>query len=283
MNPEFKLFGLQRSCTNIVRHLLVQNFHVRSVEEGWEWKHGPVKDIVSAKPKVFLAHCVRDPYAWLVSSYRWYARVACLPGDSRWKQHVNGFERHVSSVAYAGGLLDQRQGYLLDGGRGWPFDPTACQDPLRAGPMARFETPVHRWNIMNCHWIGRVRKRPSYGITVCAESLYEPDGQARLVEETARVFPWRRRDGLVTTDRRIGPKGSKGAARVDIGYFRERRYLTAYSEALLAQVADILDPNLLREFGYRRWTGRVSQDPPVRHKARIRRARDVERGTKPTS
>ena len=37
-----KMFGLQRTCTNVVLKGLVRNFHIDSQEIGREWKHGPI-------------------------------------------------------------------------------------------------------------------------------------------------------------------------------------------------------------------------------------------------
>ena len=48
MQPEtlipFKLFGLQRSGTNLMQLLMLSNFQVRSMERSLEWKHGRVRD-----------------------------------------------------------------------------------------------------------------------------------------------------------------------------------------------------------------------------------------------
>ena len=38
----FKVFGLQRTGTNLMVALLTRNFVVRSLEIGAEWKHGPL-------------------------------------------------------------------------------------------------------------------------------------------------------------------------------------------------------------------------------------------------
>ncbi len=68
-----KIYGLPRTCTNLVTHLIRQNFHARVFANQLGWKHGPnlwrEGDQIAGCPLKFVI-CVRHPYSWLVSFYR---------------------------------------------------------------------------------------------------------------------------------------------------------------------------------------------------------------------
>lgn len=39
MSVPFRVFGLQRSCTNLAGYLCLTNFDLRECEKGLEWRH----------------------------------------------------------------------------------------------------------------------------------------------------------------------------------------------------------------------------------------------------
>src|SRR4051812_48941571 len=63
------MFGLQRTCTNVVLKGLKTNFYVESQEIGREWKHGQIKN--AAEDGLRIVCCFRNPWAWLIAMYRW--------------------------------------------------------------------------------------------------------------------------------------------------------------------------------------------------------------------
>lgn len=71
-----KMWGLQRTCTNVVAWLLEHNLDVE-VEHGVgdRWKHGPAKDLPDVSGHIV---CVKNPFAWVVSM-RAYVSMP-LPG-----------------------------------------------------------------------------------------------------------------------------------------------------------------------------------------------------------
>lgn len=73
-SPNFiKIYGMPRTCTNLVTHLLRQNFHAEVFANRLGWKHGPnlyrEGDSIHGRPLQFVI-CVRHPYSWLTSFYR---------------------------------------------------------------------------------------------------------------------------------------------------------------------------------------------------------------------
>ncbi len=74
-----RVFGLQRTCTNLVRRGLMENFEVHPLTDGADWKHGPIgrtgwKEWNGQLPRIVV--CVRNPYAWLASCYGYFKRCA---------------------------------------------------------------------------------------------------------------------------------------------------------------------------------------------------------------
>ena len=87
-----KLFGLPRTCTNLVTVLLKKNFQVLVLINFPDWKHGKLeyqkrkirhrwndlpdkkrsqklKSITDDNDYLYFAICLKDPYRWLVSYY----------------------------------------------------------------------------------------------------------------------------------------------------------------------------------------------------------------------
>src|SRR6185437_7112132 len=118
----FKVFGLQRSGTNLMVALLTRNFHVHSLEHEAEWKHGPVRmpnRTWNGVPARFIL-CVKNPYAWVVSCYRYFQRSwQCDPTVAP------QFQQNPSM----------------------PFD------QFLRSPSYGFESPIHRWNQMHRLWL----------------------------------------------------------------------------------------------------------------------------------
>jgi len=69
----FKLFGLQRTATNLVWRGVTENFEVESAEIGGEWKHGPIGR--SAEAGCAIIVCTRHPLAWLDAMYRFSMEI----------------------------------------------------------------------------------------------------------------------------------------------------------------------------------------------------------------
>jgi hypothetical protein len=67
---KYKLYGLQRTGTNLVRWLVRNNFDVRGTERGGTWKHTIIGKEGNDKDIAILI-CYKDIWAWLVSMYRY--------------------------------------------------------------------------------------------------------------------------------------------------------------------------------------------------------------------
>lgn len=75
---EIKIYGLPRTCTNLLTVLLRRNYLVNVYSNELGWKHGPnlyrQGDTIDGAILRF-AVCVKHPYSWLVSLYRFDRRA----------------------------------------------------------------------------------------------------------------------------------------------------------------------------------------------------------------
>jgi hypothetical protein len=224
----FKMFGLQRTCTNVVRRALLDNFESESLEEGAEWRHGPIGEIAWRERRGQLARvvvCVRNPYAWLVSCFAYFCRY---------------FGREDTICP--------------------SFSPGMSFADFVHGGHYRWPSPVDRWNEMNQHWESFVAAHPLRAAVVRAEDLLGIEDQirqwTRLEVSLGLVRKVDPADGaprpLIGVRRRVNYLGQATGKEMDFDYFRRERYLAKFDGELLRTVNDRLDWRLMELFGYDR-------------------------------
>lgn len=215
----FKLFGLQRTCTNLVRYALIRNFHVASLERGMEWKHGFIKKVDTLKRNdepVRVVVCVRNPYAWLSSCYRYFCRCKETDGTV-----CRRFHRGQTFVAFV------------------------------VSPHYRWRTPIDRWNELNAHWLQWVNAHPQQGIVVRSEDLMGRNAQAGQLRRIGDHFRLRQRgDELLTYDRRVTETFSLVKEKMAFDYYLQEQYWKDYSAELAEFVNGRLDWALMARLGY---------------------------------
>ncbi|MEM6365759.1 MAG: hypothetical protein AAF745_15120 [Planctomycetota bacterium] len=83
---EIKVHGLPRCCTNLITVLLRNQYHANVYSNQLGWKHGAnlhsQGDRVNGRPLRFLV-CVKHPYSWLSSFYRFDVRANGNPSSFR--------------------------------------------------------------------------------------------------------------------------------------------------------------------------------------------------------
>jgi hypothetical protein len=211
------MFGLQRTCTNLVRRLLMDNFDVLSCERGLEWKHGPILSVdrhVDGR-RMRLVVCVRDPLAWL---------PAC-------RRYFHGYQRADSTVC-------------PHFRRRWSLE-EFCRHR-----HYRWASPIDRWNELNRHYLGTLATAPGLGVVVRSEDLMGEEGQAteiRRIQDALSLTPTRDLQPIV---HRVDNLCQVRRQRMDFGYYNHRAYLGDYSPELLAWVLDRLDKSLVAQLGY---------------------------------
>jgi len=212
------MYGLQRTGTNVVRRLILANFRVTSLEGKLEWKHGPIQTpeaCFDGEP-VRRVLCVRDPYAWLRSCYRYFCRHKGADGtiDKAFAKAWS-LERFIRSAHYT------------------------------------WETPMGRWNDLNRRWTAFHDRHPARCILIRSEDLLGPDEQVQQMQRVEQQLGLRRRGEWQTERRRINNRMRRTRKDMDWEYYRQRRYFEDYTPALLAFVRGRLDALLAGRLGYR--------------------------------
>jgi hypothetical protein len=218
----FKVFGLQRTGTNLMRALLSLNFHVEYLEEGATgWKHGPprmAEGLWNGHPVRFVL-CVKNPYAWACSCYRFFRRVC--DGDVTMPPQ---FHR----------------------------DPSMSFDEFMMTPTYTYDSPIHRWNQMNRLWLDAL---PSDRTLVVRHEDLLVDQLPTMQRARERLNLTPQRDQFRPIDQRIDVDASvKGDMNRE--YYLHREYLAEYAPSLIDHVNRLLDCELMNQLGYEieRWT-----------------------------
>lgn len=209
--PAVKMFGLQRTCTNVVLKGLKANFVVASRERGREWKHGRIARSGEDVPVVVC--CFREPLAWLVSMYRW-----SHSGDR------DGCPHFRTGRSFADFLANRHYD--------WP-------------------TPLDRWNALNRHYLEWLHAHPQRGLAVRSEDMMSPDDARRQYLRISAHFSLRRRSEHVHVfKRRVNNSQVLQRRPMDFDYYTQRQYLAEYPDDARFAVVRGVDPWVLERLGY---------------------------------
>jgi hypothetical protein len=209
--PSVKMFGLQRTCTNVVLKGLKANFFIASRERGREWKHGKIGRSGQDIPAIVC--CFREPLAWLLSMYHW-----SFSGDQHGCSHFR---------------------------KGWSFG------QFLARQHYEWPTPLDRWNALNRHYLEWLHAHPNEGIAVRSEDMMSQDDARKQYLRIGEHFGLRHRSQHIRVfQRRVNNTQVLLRRPRDFGYYGQRRYLDQYSGESLAAVAANSDPWLLEQLDY---------------------------------
>lgn len=228
----FKVFGLQRSGTNLTQALLSKNFHVQYLDShDTGWKHGPLRldgGLWRGLPVRFVL-CVKSPYAWAVSCYRFF-------------QNSRGCDPTMAPQ--------------------FQKDPSMSFEEFLLTPHYSFQTPIHRWNQMNRLWLATL---PSDRTLVVRQEDQLHDQVLILQAAEKKLSLKRRLEELVPIDQRVDVDVTVRGA-MNRNYYIDRQYLEWYSPCLLERVNTFLDPSLMQQLTYpfQQWALEQRQIGPMR-------------------
>jgi hypothetical protein len=210
----FKIFGLQRTGTNLMAALLTRNFHAESLEKWTRWKHGTAEKPLVRWNGTCVRYiiCVKNPYAWLASCFRYFCKARgrdpTLPSQ---------FERH----------------------------PSMSFDEFITSPSYEFTNPIERWNRMNEHWLGSLPSR--HRAVVRHEDILVD--QIPILKQIDRTLNFSRRTiGLRRIHRRVDVV--PGDLPVERRYYLQREYMLEYSPSTLERINSQLNRALMARFSY---------------------------------
>jgi len=210
----FKIFGLQRTGTNVMAALLTQNFYAKSIERWTDWKHGRVEELLVSWNGVPVRYvvCARNPYAWLVSCYRYFqkaiGRDPTLPPQFVQNPTIS-FEQFLTTSSY------------------------------------EFVNPVDRWNRLNRHWLEAL---PSSSLEIVKHEELLDDQVPVLVRLERGLRLSRRHAALCRIHRRVDVV--PGGHPVERGYYLNGGYMSEYTPSMLDCVDRQVDKRLVDRFDY---------------------------------
>jgi len=209
-----KMFGLQRTCTNVVLKGLLTNFFVVSCEQGREWKHGKIGP--SGEDIQAIVCCFREPLAWLVSMYRW-----------SFSDDLHGCPHFDKSWSFAEFLVNRHYD--------WP-------------------NPLSRWNEINRHYLEWLHAHPKRGIAVRSEDMMSIESACQQYLRIGAHFSlWLRSDRVHVFTNRVDNTQALTPSPMNYGYYMQRQYLAEYTNELRSAIVRNADQWVVDQLGYNKY------------------------------
>jgi hypothetical protein len=206
-----QVVGLQRTGTNLAVYLLKNNFKAICIDIFW--KHGLVGNAAhkwNGLPVRYVL-CVKNPYAQLVSCYRYFQR--CVGQDPTMPQQFH------AALSFA--------------------------DFLRT-PCYGYRNPIERWNHMYSHWLDVL---PPQSMCIVRQED-QITHQGWVVDCIGRNLKLERLTSILQLTQQAVFVGGALHGPLDREYYLRHEYLSSYDSSLMQHVNNEIDPQMLRRFGY---------------------------------
>lgn len=220
----FKVFGLQRTGTNLMTALLTRNFRARSIERWTDWKHGRIEKLVVRWSDQTVRHviCVRNPYSWLLACYRYFQRAIgrdpTLPPQIQQDPQMS-LERFIRTSCY------------------------------------EFASPIDRWNRLHRHWLDVLPRKS----TVVVKQEDQLGDQMVVLGRLEKHLKLPRRNQRLRGIARRVDIIPNNADLLKAEYYADGEYMAEYSPSLLEHINRELDPELMKQLGYSVESGTLAE------------------------
>lgn len=220
-----KIHGLQRTGTNYLAQLINDNFeNAKVLMNAGGWKHGHYCAPWSLGREVHVLTITKNPYAWLVSLYKYWRDGNTGPDLSK-----TGFDLFLLQRA------------IFEEAAGTPY-------------LLRASNPVQHWNNMNYHWLS-IRMNTKQALAIPYEALlFDARG---VIEQVGAAFGLKQKDEFRDCEQICEPgnESPKIAKERWEGreHYVEERYLDEYSTDSLRFVTDQLDEEVMALLGYKKF------------------------------
>lgn len=143
----YKLFGLQRTCTNWARHVMQEFTDGEDSERGYEWKHGYIQQCKTEN--IVLLICTKNIHSWLRSCWQYFHRF----DPTNCKKFVK----------------------------------TWTLSEFIHNPHYEFDNPILRWNTMNNHYLNFYNEYKHRCVWIKSEDILTKEGQVEQVEKIKEI------------------------------------------------------------------------------------------------
>ena len=223
-----KMYGLQRSGTNYLTHLINNNFKNTNVLVNiGGWKHGyyNLSEILGKELDVMVI--TKNPYAWLWSVYDYWSPPKKLNIGPDLTDV--SFEQFLHSKA-----IFERQ-------RGVPY-------------LIRAENPIQYWNNLNYHWSTINMEKGKVCMITYESLLYNMHHVLIQIMKGFGLEPKSEDLDFVGCKKTFTPAGetlspSKEEFKKE-NYYTQKKYMQHYTESSVQFVNEQLDKDLMRRLGY---------------------------------
>jgi hypothetical protein len=221
-----KIYGLQRSGTNYLTYLVNENFENTQVLVNLGgWKHGTYSAPWELGQEVHVLAVVKDPYAWLVSVYKYW-------GPER-KLRIGPDLRGVSFHDFV------RNRCYFERQNGVPY-------------LFRASNPVQHWNNMNFHWTTILMNEKKLFVLNYESLLARKEKCLEMIGTTFGLT--RKSQEIIDCDTILEPADEKTKPTnrpwTSKEYFLNQGYLDFYTPETLEFVNEQLDLDLMVGFNY---------------------------------
>lgn len=226
-NVEYvKIYGLQRSGTNFITHIINENFdNTKVLVNLGGWKHGYYAAPWIIGQEVHIAVVAKDPYAWLVSLYNYW-------GPKRKKK----IGQDLDGVSFSDFLHNR---VYFENQQSIPY-------------LLRAANPIQHWNNMYFHW-SSIRLNVKNVCMMAYEAfLIDPENSLEIMRKVLGLK--RKSKDIVLPTNILKPTGenielSKKTWN-DKEYYLQKEYLAYYTPELIEFVNSQLDIELMIQFAY---------------------------------
>lgn len=225
-----KIYGLQRSGTNYVTHLLNTNFkNTKVLVNVGGWKHGHYAIPYIFPEEIDSAIVFKNPYAWLWSVYEYW-------GPNK-KLNIGPNLEGVSFEQF----VKSRATYEVQ--KGVPY-------------LIRAANAVQYWNNMNYHWL-TIMPQKSRVCHITYESVLASMHKTLLqLMEVYGLDPVSENLDFKGSNYTFTPSGenlkeNKESKFSKQSYYTQSKYLEHYTPELIDFVNQNLDQEVMQRLGYR--------------------------------
>lgn len=228
MTHHFKIYGIFRSGTNLLRVLVEQNLDARCSVTAGGHKHLFTPQNWTRNGYVpqdcDLLVCIKDPYAAMLSLFRYaetvrFRHFGCARNwdEFLWTRFIVSVDREPKPLSF------------------------------------RFRDPIDYWNAHYYHMM-TVRERPPFFVKY-EDMLSDPQTVLDAIAARYGVAPVSGVRAVLpgTRVKRMGermPDNPLTNARFDVDWYLHRRFMESFDDRQIAVMKAELDPELLAAFGY---------------------------------
>lgn len=195
-----KLYGLQRTCTNITK-VGLKTFFNANITEAYGWKHSFISDKLPEDVNVVI--CVKNPFAWLDSMYRW------------------GFHKDATHCPHWN--------------KAWDFD------TFLHSPHYIWDNPVLRYKAINNSHLDWHKDNTSRSVIVKAEKLQIPEKQVEIFKALGIKFKLKPIKTIRAFHKAASNVATLLPKRHNFRYYNNHQYMDKFSREQIKYIMGLLE------------------------------------------